>query len=141
MREISVLLLALFALACGHVEPPPGTAERAVALCDARSESLPATAFSTDGCSAWPDGDYRDCCIEHDIVYWCGGSKEERAAADRELRSCVAERRSGTLAWLMWTGVRAGGYRGFPLPWRWGYGRRWPAPYSEARGEACGETD
>src|SRR5262245_50027673 len=96
------VLAAAAALACAHIEAPPGTAERAERLCRAHPAGLPETAFWTDGCSAWPDGDSRVCCIEHDATYWCGGSSEARAAADRELRYCVA-RHSRVLAWLMWS--------------------------------------
>ncbi len=134
-------LLAVAALACGHVEVPAGTAERATEQCRAHSESLPAAAFSTDGCSAWPDGSWLACCIEHDIAYWCGGTKVERASADLELRRCVAEERSEAFAGLMWTGVRMGGHPALPLPWRWGYGRPWPTPYSQASGETCEATE
>lgn len=26
--------------------------------------------FVSDGCSMFPDGDYRDCCVEHDKAYF-----------------------------------------------------------------------
>lgn len=130
------------ALACAHLEAPRGTADRADRLCRAHHpEGLPEGAFWTDGCSAWPDGPWQVCCIEHDVAYWCGGSAEERAFADRALRSCVAERGFGMLGWLMWSGVRVGGLAVLPLPWRWGYGRPWPALYpSQPARRECGET-
>ncbi len=138
--SIRSALATAAALACAHVEVPSGTAERAERLCRAHPAGLPEAAFSTDACSAWPDGDSRLCCIEHDAAYWCGGSGEARAAADRALRCCVAAR-SGVLGWLMWSGVRVGGHPALPLPWRWGYGRPWPAFYSPASAaDPCAET-
>jgi hypothetical protein len=127
-RGRHALLGAAAALACASAPVPPGTPERAEARCQAHPAGLPEAGFSTDGCSSWPDAAALPCCIEHDIAYWCGGSCEERAAADRELRRCVAER-TGALGWLMWAGVRVGGHPVLPLPWRWGYGRRWPTLY------------
>jgi hypothetical protein len=33
----------------------------------------PTRAFLTDGCSWWPDGAWQECCVTHEIAYWCGG--------------------------------------------------------------------
>jgi hypothetical protein len=94
--------------------------------------SLPEELFVTDGCSLWLDGDWVDpCCVEHDVVYWCGGSASERSAADAALRQCVDERASGFVAWLMWVGVRAGGHPLFPTGYRWGYGRDYSPWYGD----------
>jgi len=47
--------------------------------------------FTTDGCSAFPDGTpaHRDlwlnCCIQHDLAYWKGGTHTERLNADRRV--------------------------------------------------------
>lgn len=87
--------------------------------------------FTTDGCSLFPDGTCQDrtkwcdCCFAHDIVYWQGGTRDERAKADEGLRACVLERtHDTTLAEAMYLGVRAGGGPAFPTWYRWGYG--WP---------------
>lgn len=87
---------------------------------------LPQHAFTTDGCSAWPDRQWRTCCIEHDLSYWCGGTSAQRDGADERLRACVAERSAPMNARLMFLGVRFGGHRLMPFPWRWGYGDLWP---------------
>ena len=85
--------------------------------------------FTSDGCSLFPDGTFKDrslwcdCCLQHDIAYWQGGSREERSNADESLRSCVEERTgSSVLAKVMFDGVRAGGHPVFPNWYRWGYG-------------------
>ena len=96
--------------------------------------------FSTDGCSAFPDGHaeddtlWRDCCIAHDLAYWAGGSYADRQAADEALALCVADVGEPEIAKLMLAGVRVGGSPFFPTSYRWGYG--WPyvrgyAPLSE----------
>lgn len=41
------------------------------------------------------------------------------------LETCVTNEGSPLLAKLMYAGVRLGGSRWFPLPWRWGYGYPW----------------
>jgi hypothetical protein len=85
--------------------------------------------FTSDGCSLFPDGDFKnrnlwcDCCFTHDIAYWRGGTEEERKQADEALRQCVQKRtKSKTMAKLMYEGVRAGGHPAFPTWYRWGYG-------------------
>lgn len=88
--------------------------------------AAPRYPFTTDGCSVWPNGRWRSCCIEHDVFYWCGGPNWQRRKADHLLRQCV-HRYSDTLnADLMYIGVRLGGSPLLPLPWRWGYGYPWP---------------
>ena len=86
--------------------------------------------FTTDGCSAFPDGtpDQRslwiECCIRHDLAYWKGGTREQRQTADDALQACVAKTGEPAIAKLMLAGVRVGGSPYFPTPFRWGYG--WP---------------
>jgi hypothetical protein len=92
----------------------------------------PTVPFRFDGCSWWPDGDYRDCCQTHDYAYWCGGPPEARAAADEKLRGCVAKTRSDAYARLMWLGVRAGGHPVVPLYFRWGHGHEYAGCYPVA---------
>ena len=88
--------------------------------------------FTTDGCSAFPDGTVKqqslwmDCCIRHDLAYWIGGSYHERQQADLALENCVAQVGEPEIARIMLAGVRAGGSPYFPTSYRWGYG--WPYP-------------
>jgi hypothetical protein len=105
--------------------------QRALERCaGARADRrLPPYAFTTDGCSAWPDGDWLECCVEHDTAYWCGGSARARAEADATLGACLARRGHPVLGDLMHLGVRIGGHPWLPFPWRWGYGWDWPYPY------------
>ena len=94
------------------------------------AEDMPSLrAFTSDGCSLFPDGTvadrakWCDCCFEHDLAYWQGGAEEERKAADAALRDCVRERTGDkALAETMRLGVRAGGHPAFPTWYRWGYG-------------------
>ena len=84
--------------------------------------------FTTDGCSAFPDGTFdhqslwAECCIQHDIAYWKGGTYEERLKVDKELEACVTEIGQPGIASIMLNGVRAGGSPYFPTSYRWGYG-------------------
>lgn len=85
--------------------------------------------FTSDGCSLFPDGTISDrakwceCCLQHDIAYWRGGTENERRKADEKLRSCVLKRTGDkALAETMYLGVRAGGHPVFPTWYRWGYG-------------------
>lgn len=92
--------------------------------------------FSSDGCSLFPDSsliaksDWCSCCFTHDLVYWRGGTYEERAAADARLRDCVlAKTGNTTLATLMHEGVRFGGSPYFYNWYRWGYGWSYDRKY------------
>lgn len=94
--------------------------------CSQKAELKP---FKSDGCSLFPDRnliantDWCECCFEHDVSYWQGGTEEEREEADKVLRDCVL-RKTGDekLAELMYRGVRFGGSTYFPNWYRWGYG-------------------
>ncbi len=88
-------------------------------------------AFSTDGCSLFPDGTFKnkdawcDCCIKHDIAYWQGGTKAQKQQSDLALKRCIIEKTGNTLlAEAMYQGVKLGGHPIFPNWYRWGYG--WP---------------
>lgn len=88
--------------------------------------------FASDGCSLFPDGTWCQddlwyhCCYNHDIIYWRGGTADEREAADQALRSCVAATGKTKTATLMYYGVRAFGSPYLPFWFRWGFG--WPYP-------------
>lgn len=90
--------------------------------------------FKSDGCSCFPDGDWVECCVLHDLVYWMGGTREERLNADATLRKCVADKGHPVIAGLMYYGVRAGGVWWLPTPFRWGFG--WSYPQSGPPGKA-----
>lgn len=66
------------------------------------------------------------CCVVHDFAYWCGGSDEQRAAADQAMRRCLMALGHPRLSGWMYLGVRLGGHPWLPFPWRWGYGWDWP---------------
>ena len=91
--------------------------------------------FSSDRCSAFPDGTlaqktlWLDCCTAHDLSYWQGGSYQQRLEADQELKNCVAQTGQPEIAKLMLAGVRVGGTPLFPTSFRWGYGWGYPRGY------------
>ena len=87
--------------------------------------------FSSDGCSLFPDrsptgeADWCECCVQHDLAYWRGGTEAERLQADRELYSCVKKKTANEqLAQLMFSGVRSAGGPYHYTSYRWAYG--WP---------------
>jgi len=91
-------------------------------------------AFTSDGCSAFPDGTlehnelWLKCCTAHDYAYWKGGISLERKEADLALKQCVSSIGEQEIALIMLAGVRIGGSPYFPTQFRWGYG--WPYPRS-----------
>ena len=99
--------------------------------CAQRTGQTPTYLFTTDGCTLSPDCTWQSCCVEHDKTYWCGGSAEDRARADRKLRDCIAASGGPRVAPIMYGGVRVFGSPWLPAYWRWGYGWRWPRGYVE----------
>jgi hypothetical protein len=101
-----------------------------LALFAAAANAAELAPFTSDGCSAFPDGSleeqelWLECCTEHDYAYWKGGTYSEREAADRKLRACVEQVGEPGIAALMLAGVRVGGTPYLPTRFRWGYG--WP---------------
>jgi hypothetical protein len=92
--------------------------------------------FTSDGCSLFPDSslihadDWCECCLEHDIAYWRGGTEAERLAADKALRDCVLQQTGDAqLAEAMYIGVRMGGSPYFKNWYRWGYGWNYARKY------------
>lgn len=93
--------------------------------------------FTSDRCSYYTEGTLSQqnlwchCCIEHDVYYWMGGSKQQRVDADRRFKDCIAATGAEKSAGLMWIGVRM-----FGGPWnisdyRWGFGWPYYRPYRE----------
>lgn len=82
--------------------------------------------FRSDGCTLFPDGNYRECCVSHDEDYYFGGSGKERWRSDKRLYKCVKAKRgwqNKIAAPIMWIGVRVGGVSFLPTPFRWGFGK------------------
>ncbi len=102
--------------------------------------------FTTDGCSAFPDGTLEqkslwiECCIRHDLAYWQGGTYAQRLDADNALKHCVAQVGEPEIAQLMLAGVRVGGSPYYPTPYRWGYGWPYPRGYKALSQEEQGEV-
>lgn len=101
--------------------------------CASRQAAEAPKPFTSDGCSASPDGPsedpdrWTDFCFRHDYRYWRGGKLSERLAADRELAESMKEAGDPFMAGVYFVGVRLGGSPWWPTPWRWGYG--WDYPY------------
>ncbi len=151
MRLAPALLLLLVSVGCassGHRvaayrdDPAAAAAleeEAALRCAEKRGpDDLPPRPFTTDGCSAFVDEPWLDCCVEHDMRYWCGGPSPERGAADAEFRACLDEI-SGFWSRPLWMGVRVGGQGWAPTTWRWGYGWEWP--HSQAPEDETSDAD
>jgi hypothetical protein len=97
--------------------------------------------FKTDGCSMWMDGPplypnlWRHCCVAHDLAYWQGGTKEQRAMADNAIQACVLEAaESKGMANYMHGMIRWGGSPYWMNYYRWGYGWNYWDSFMKPRG-------
>lgn len=89
----------------------------------------PPADFKGDGCTAFPDGDWGDCCFQHDKAYFRGGTAKERREADKKLFQCVNAKKGqhhAIIAPIMWMGVRIGGMELLQAPFSWGFGQNKP---------------
>ena len=100
--------------------------------CSLQKEIKP---FTTDYCSCYPDGTtnvpnaWKHCCLQHDSLYWKGGTKQQRMVADSLLYTCICQAGYQNKARLMHRFVRFWGSPYFPFSWRWGYGWRFGHGY------------
>jgi hypothetical protein len=108
----------------------------AVLACRTSAWAADVKDFTSDGCSLFPDGTIGDrgkwceCCLQHDLAYWRGGTEDERKRADEALRACVLARTGDkALSETMYLGVRTGGHPVFPTWYRWGYGWKYGRGY------------
>ena len=127
---IIVLSAAIIAKLVRHQSQPKNIKElREIA--ESKTAVMPPKPFTTDGCTFCPDNlfgkDVSRVCIEHDMQYWRGGSREERKMADIKLRDGV-NKIIYPLGYFMYLAVRAFGHPKVPGPWRWGYGFEYPYP-------------
>ena len=139
------ILVVVLLLGCATIprNPEAPTAEeqplvaRANAWCEAMQHPAgePNRAFATDGCTGWVDGSLRECCVDHDIAYWCGGSADQRREADERFRACAEERSPGQSG-LVYYAVRIWGVPWLPTSWRWGYGHSFGSGYAPTADEA-----
>ena len=86
----------------------------------------PPADFKGAGCTAFPDGDWGDCCFEHDKAYFRGGTAMERREADKKLFQCVKAKKGlhhAIIAPMMWMGVRVAGMELLQAPFSWGFGQ------------------
>lgn len=71
--------------------------------------------FLTDYCTAYAEGTrekpelWKHCCVEHDLYFWAGGSKDDRKKTDLRLKSCVEATGAHTQARLIYMAVSIGG--------------------------------
>ena len=81
----------------------------------------------SDGCTRFPSGNYRDCCVRHDREYFAGGSWKERWRSDKKLFQCVWAKPkfyNKLVAPVIWLGVRAFGGSWLNASFSWGFGKR-----------------
>lgn len=80
--------------------------------------------FETDYCTLFMEGNWGHCCLDHDLSYWVGGSKQEQLQSDLKLKSCVAEAGGEFMGNAIYYAVRAGHYSPVKhkYKWSWGWG-------------------
>jgi hypothetical protein len=125
---IALALISITALSAGCVDTATNVNRIAEQVYSRSSfqDPLPPRTFESDGCSLWPDGNWLECCVQHDLSYWQGGTREARKDADLQLRNCVSAKGHPIISRIMFLGVRIGGVWWLPTPFRWGFGWNYP---------------
>jgi len=123
----ALMCIVFLSAGCAMQEKKIDETAEQVYRASALSGALPPKPFTSDGCSCWPDGDWLACCVKHDLLYWQGGSRVERKAADLALRTCLSEQGHPIVGQVMFLGVRVVGVWWLPTPFRWGFGWNYPA--------------
>lgn len=120
MKRIGIAGFCLIIVMCGQ------------SFAEATDERQLPEGYVSDRCTAFPDGNYGDCCIAHDKDYFFGGTRAERKASDKRLKQCVLSKGGGwkrrLLANTMYLGVRLGGIGVGKGPFSWGFGKRYKKP-------------
>lgn len=77
--------------------------------------------FTTDWCSMFPDWNWKECCVEHDKIYWKGWTKVKKENSDEELKICVWKKWYPIIGFLMkiWVSIWWSPY--LPTNFRWWY--------------------
>lgn len=84
--------------------------------------------FQTDYCTYFPEGTLRNpglwqqCCFDHDLRYWFGGTKNDRLKADLKLRECVEKKAGSFMGHMMFFGIRAGRFSPLKHKYKWSWG-------------------
>ena len=84
--------------------------------------------FKTDFCTYFPEGTlenpnlWKQCCFDHDLRYWFGGSSEDMLLADSKLKTCVTARAGSFYGNLMYYGRRAGHFSPIKNEHKWSWG-------------------
>lgn len=84
--------------------------------------------FRTDYCTGFSEGTFKkpnlwkECCFEHDLRYWFGGTKVQQNFSDIQLKSCVSVKAGSFYSNLMYYAVRAGHYSPIKHKTHWGWG-------------------
>lgn len=98
-------------------------------IVSAQRPALELKPFSTDGCTLFINGPsdrpnlWRDCCVEHDLRYWFGGSKDDRDSTDLRLKACVEKVAGANWAKIIYVGVKTGHLSPIKnkTQWNWGW--------------------
>jgi hypothetical protein len=92
------------------------------------SHAFELKSFKTDYCTGFREGTFKkpnlwkECCFEHDLRYWFGGTKKQENFADTQLKNCVYVEAGPFYSNLMYYAVRAGHYSPIKHSTHWGWG-------------------
>ena len=84
--------------------------------------------FKSDYCTMFFEGTWRrpglwkDCCFDHDLRYWFGGTKSNQKKSDYVLKKCVRKKAGSFWANIIYLGVRAGHFSPVKNKHKWGWG-------------------
>jgi hypothetical protein len=79
----------------------------------------------SDGCTLFPQGDWRPCCVLHDKKYYYGGNRKQKFKADVQLMKGIAKRGHPIMGCIAFIGVTLFGGPYWPHQHRWNNGHKY----------------
>ena len=131
LAGVIIIFATVIIIKLAYTQKQPEDIEAPREVAEGRAVVKPPKPFTTDGCTFFPESlfgkDLSNMCIEHDMEYWKGGTRDEREKTDIKLRD-DANKIMYPLGHIMYAAVRIFGHPKVPGPWRWGYGFDYPYP-------------
>lgn len=85
----------------------------------------PWSAKMSNGCTLFPQGNWRSCCVKHDRKYYYGGTRMMKLRADLDLMKCIAHKGHPIMGLIAFIGITLFGGPYWTHKARWNRGHKY----------------